>query len=84
MTDKKSVRASMHIDVWVECPNCESDINLRDEADTNGHNHDEECGVLMQACPNGEHWSEAHQNFSVKGVVCTQCKHEFNVEGLDW
>lgn len=79
------VRANMTIDIFVDCPNddCRFYINLMDESDTNGINHNDEGYILRQSCPSGD-WSERHEKFEVEEVVCSQCKTEFKVSGLDW
>ena len=77
--------ARLGIEVLVDCPNCETLINLLDPSDTNGFEHND-CGdILKDACPtDGRHWMDAHKDFEVEEVVCSECKHEFTVEGLEW
>ena len=79
----KSVRARLGIEVLVDCPNCDSLINLLDEKDTNGVNVNEDGLVMKQACPNGN-WFELHKKFKVKNVTCSRCKKQLDVKGFDW
>jgi len=82
MSDLETATASLNIEMNVTCPNdeCGSFINLLNEADTSEHDHDD-CGdLLKQMFPsNGD-----HDAFVCDAVVCTQCKTEFNVRGLEW
>jgi len=79
----KTTSARLDIEVFVDCPHCDTMIDLLDERDTSGYAHNEEGYVLSQACPNGN-WSEEHKGFSVDDVKCHSCNREFNVEGLEW
>jgi len=83
MSDRKTVNAGLSIDVFVDCPYCNTYMNLMDETDTDGVDHNEEGSVVSQACPNG-HWSEEHEKFTVKDVKCSACSGVFNVKGLEW
>lgn len=83
MSDIKTVSGRMEISVWVDCPHCDHYINLLDESDTDGHDHNE-CGhILKQTCPDGD-WSESHESFEVEDVTCSECKNTFNVKDLEW
>jgi len=77
------VVGSLSIEIYVDCPHCEAFLNILDETDTNGRYHNDEGFLLSQACPNG-HWSEEHEKFDSEGIVCSSCKKEFVVKGLDW
>ena len=79
----KTVTASLSISVLVECPHCDSMIDLLNADDTAGFNHDEAGSVISQACPDGS-WSEAHKKFEVTAVECSECGKSFDVSGLDW
>ena len=81
--ENKTVGALLEIEVWARCPHCNFYIDLMDEADTNGHNHNEEGHVIGQACPDG-HWTERHKKFEVGSVTCSECKKDFDVKGLSW
>lgn len=76
--------AWLSIQVFVNCPRCNKPIDLMDEDDTDGHNHNEEGYVLKQACPDEGYWIDEHKNFSVEQVTCTECKETFDVKGLEW
>ncbi len=79
----KTTSARLSIEIYVDCPHCDYFIDLLDSSDTNKYDHNDESGVLKQACPDG-HWSEEHENFEVTEVTCSECKKTFNVKGLDW
>ena len=79
----EEVEARLNVQVFVNCPGCNFLIDLMDENDTNGTLHNDEGYVISQACPNGG-WIEEHKKFSITDVVCTQCKTEFNVKGIEW
>lgn len=80
----KTARATLDINVWVECPTCEAEIDLLDEDDTAGVAHNDEGHVIKQACPSDGHWSTEHEKFEVTEVECSKCGVEFNVAGIDW
>lgn len=81
----KNAKATLIIDVMVNCPHCDFYINLMDEHDTCGTHHNDDQAILRQACPtNGSLWIDAHKTFEVQDVKCSECKKEFNVEGLEW
>jgi len=79
----KTATAWLSIEVNVDCPHCESLINLLDSEDTSGYSHNDEGYVLRQACPDGC-WSEEHKKFEVDEVRCSECGETFNVRELDW
>ena len=79
----KTVRACLMIQVEMQCPYCDADINLLDSDTTNGYDHNEEGAVISQACGPGN-WCELHEQFNVPAVECIECKKTFNVMGLDW
>ena len=79
----KTVTASLCIEVNVDCPHCDSMIDIMRESETDGYDHNEEGLVLSQACPDGC-WHTRHEEFEVRNVTCGQCKKDFDVKGLDW
>ena len=80
MSDKEVVTASLIIQMCVNCPKCGYYIDLLDENDTNGTCHDDDSALLRQMFPaNGD-----NDRFECEDVVCSECKHEFNVKALDW
>lgn len=79
----EEVIASLHIEVLVDCPHCEAGIDLMQERSTDGYDHNEEGGVVSQACPDG-YWTEQHKSFSITNVTCTDCQKSFDVKGLEW
>lgn len=79
----KEVEATLHIQVFVNCPGCGAIVDLMDADDTNGYDHNEDCHVVSQACPDGN-WIDEHKNFSIEDVSCSECKADFNVKGLNW
>ena len=81
----EEVKARLNIEVFVDCPNkdCGFLIDLMEETDTDGYHHNEEAGIISQACPDG-HWGYEHKKFECDDVTCSECKTTFNVRGLDW
>lgn len=79
-----TTRARLDIEIFVDCPNCEYMIDLMRPDDTNNRNHNDDDGILSQACPSDGHWSDAHEEFECNGVKCSKCGHKFDVNGLDW
>ena len=81
-TDKKTISATLSIQMYVECPNdeCANYIDLLDESDTNGDVHNDDGALLRQMFP--KHGN--HDDFECEDVVCSQCKTEFNVKELEW
>lgn len=81
----ETVRATMEIQVIVNCPSCGEFINLLDEEDTAGTDHNDDGEILKQSCPTtGQYWREAHERFAVDDVQCSYCGSTFQVKGLDW
>ncbi len=80
---KKIVTGSLSISVYVNCPHCGFFIDLLDQGDTDGQELNEEGYVLSQACHDGC-WADKHKKFKVEDVVCSECKGEFTVKGLEW
>ena len=76
----ETVKAILSIAMNIDCPECGASIDLLDESETNGTYHDEEGGLLRQMFPDGGD----HETFECDEVVCTECKTEFNVKGLEW
>ena len=77
---KKTVEARLDIEMFVDCPGCGDLIDLLKEEDTDGTMHNDDSDLLRQMFPkNGD-----NSNFECDEVVCTQCKTEFDVRGLEW
>lgn len=78
----KTVGARLDIEMFVHCPNedCEFMIDLLNSDDTNKQDCDEEGYLLRQMFPK----VGSHDDFECEGVVCSECKTEFNVKGLEW
>lgn len=66
------ITAKILMNVYVECPSCKQDIDLR-----NGNN-DEEGYISDSACKGKS--GERHE----LDVNCTECDHEFTVHYLEW
>lgn len=79
----KTAAARLAIEVFVDCPHCDRLIDLMDEDDTGGYNHNDEGGVISQACPDGV-WMDEHKHFEISDVECSECGGTFNVKGLQW
>ena len=75
------VMARLDIELFVDCPKCDHLIDLLNQKDTAGYDHNEEGRVLTQACPDG-YWTDEHKKFSVKNVECSKCGSQFNVKGF--
>ncbi len=81
----KTVSARMEISIYVNCPHCDELLDLMDQDDTDGCDHNEEGYLLNQACPiDGSYWMDAHRKFEVEKVTCFNCKKDFDVKTLDW
>ena len=82
MSTPNTVEASLSIDMYVTCPNedCENYINLLDDRDTDGTDHNDDGALLRQMFPT--HGS--HDDFECEEVTCSECKTTFNVRGLEW
>lgn len=81
MSDE-TIEAILSIEINVTCPNedCGRYLNLLNEIDTDGTMHDDDGSLLRQVFPN----HGTHDDFECDEVVCTHCKTEFNVKGLEW
>jgi len=79
----KTATAILSIEVNVNCPNCDFYINILDEKDTAGFNHNDEGEILNQALPSGN-WVASHDEFKVQNIKCSSCKKDFNVLGIEW
>lgn len=78
----ETVSASLIIEMCVECPNedCANWINLLDENDTNGTDHNDDGFLLRQMFPN----NGSHEDFKCNEVTCSACKTTFDVKELEW
>ena len=81
--NNKVVRATLFIEVFVQCPHCNTLIDVMDSDDTSGYDHNDGGNVIRQACPDGV-WIDEHQKFEIKNVKCGDCGGLFDVRGLDW
>lgn len=77
------VSAALSIEMYVDCPNddCGSFLDLLDERDTDGTDHNEEGQLMRQIFPPD---GSSHDDFECRSVVCKDCKTEFKVKGLEW
>ncbi|WP_027855597.1 hypothetical protein [Marinobacterium litorale] len=76
---------ALTIDAWVECPVCNTGINLLDVDDTSGVDHNDDGALIKQLCPtDGKCWAEAHGAVRVADIQCGNCGHVFDCEGVDW
>ena len=80
---RKTVSASLQIQIIAECPTCGALINLLDPEDCSGRDHNDEGQVISQAVGQSN-WYEAHNDFAVSGIICSECSNIFNVEKLEW
>lgn len=82
MSKIDTVEASLTIHMYTDCPNeeCGNFIDLMDQRDTNGVDHNDDGALLRQMFPrHGD-----NEDFECGGVVCSQCKTTFNVKNLAW
>jgi len=50
----ETVLAKLDIEVFVDCPSCDSMLNLLDPADTSEQDHKDDGNILSQAFPSGQ------------------------------
>jgi len=79
MSKVDTVKAVLDIEILVECPNpdCGIQLNLLQECDTDGCNHDDERQLSTQVLKN------SGSDFECADVTCTYCKTTFNVRELE-
>ena len=75
-------RATLYIEIIVNCPKCDNYIDILDENDTDGYPHND-CGQALNDAI-GDDWGRDMEEFSVEEITCSECKHIFDVKGLDW
>jgi hypothetical protein len=80
---RKTVSASLQIQIMVDCPNCGELIDLLQPNDCSGRDHNDEGQVTSQAVGQSN-WYDAHKDFAVSGVQCTECDIIFDVRKLEW
>lgn len=80
MSEIEPVPAFLSLSMNVTCPNCSDPIDLLNEENTNGYDHDEGWFLLNQMLSKDADF----RGFECKDVVCTNCKEPFNVRGLEW
>ncbi len=78
MSNKVTI-ANLHIQVVVECPHCDHDIDLMEYENFYGTPLNEEGDVINQALE----W-EKHKYFEFEDLICPECDGTFNVEGIQW
>jgi len=77
-----TIDATLSIEVFVTCPNddCGFYIDLLRQEDTNNVHLDDDGYVTRQIfSPSGE-----YDDFECEEVTCSQCKTQFNVNGLSY
>lgn len=79
----KPISARLDIRLYVNCPHCDDLLDLLNEDDTGGVDHNEEGYILQQACPDG-YWCDSHDKFELHGVICGTCGEVFNVNTIEW
>ena len=78
----ETVSATLSVEMYVTCPNaeCEEFINLLNQNDTDGHDHNDDGYLLRQMFPsNGD-----NADFECENVTCSKCQTTFNVKELEW
>jgi uncharacterized protein YbaR (Trm112 family) len=76
----ENVVARLRIEVLVDCPHCDTLIDLLDESDTDGVNHDDDSYIIRQVFVTDRSWVE----FELDEVTCSKCKGVFNVREVEW
>ena len=79
-----TIQADLEISVTVNCPSCNTELNLMDDMDTDGVYLNDDAHIIKQACPSNGNWIDEHKKFKVENVTCSHCKHQFDVNGLLW
>ena len=82
MTEIHTVGASLIVEVFVTCPNdeCGYYIDLLRQEDTNNECLDDDGDILRQVfSPSGD-----YDSFECDEVTCSECKTQFNVNGLSY
>ena len=77
MSNLETVSATLNIEMNVDCPECGTYIDIMDDSQTNGDQHDDDGYLFRQMFPSSD-----NEDFECENVVCTDCKTEFNVKGL--
>ena len=81
MISTPEVSALLTIEILARCPNeeCQAHIDLLQEGDTCGGEHNQDNELLRQMYQeNG-----GHDGFVCRGVRCYECKGVFDVKGLE-
>lgn len=77
---KQTVESSLSIEINVNCPECDCLIDILNENETDGTHHDDDGFLIRQVFSH----TGSYDQFECEGVVCTKCKTEFNIKGLEW
>lgn len=81
----KTVTPTLSISLDCTCPHCDYYIDLLSEYDTDGVAYNDCGNILKDVTPtDGRCWSDVHENFKIDEVICTKCKSNFNVKGVEW
>ncbi len=78
----ETVAATLNIEMNVECPNeeCGAYIDLLNEKETDGYDHNDDGHLLRQMFPS----NGSNRDFECEDVVCSRCKTQFDVKELEW
>lgn len=72
----KETRAELFVAVNLNCPHCGADIDLLNDSDTFGVDHNKGAAITSQL-------QKEDDDFSVESVRCTECSRMFNVRGIN-
>lgn len=74
------VTARLLIEMVVDCPGCDTTIDILSESETNHTDHNEDGALLGQMFPT----VGSHDDFECVDIVCTECQTNFSVRELEW
>ncbi len=75
----KTVGASLHIELNVDCPYCEHFFDLLTDTDLNDE------GCLLGDLISDRAWKlPSEERLDYDEVFCPKCEGEFSVKGVEW
>ena len=72
-----TVKASLSIELNVNCSECDHDFDLFSDTDLN-----DEGWLFNNAIPEDD-WGRAHENFKCC-AICPHCSVELDIKGINW
>jgi hypothetical protein len=74
----RTVRATLTIEVLVECPQCHETIDLLTDTGLNDEGH------VLRDVISDDAWKKAPEDRLETECTCPHCEAEFNVKGIEW